>query len=248
MRDRGVSRRLACPVCLGVTMQKVSIARDQQRGAEPLVLDHCTRCGGAWFEEGEVAQLARHRRATLRVGTPAMPAAPPCHKCRTPLPRDAERCEACGRQNVLLCPVCSSRMDRAECAGRVLDACGRCRGVWFDHAELDHVWTISVRGATVRWKERHDVAPSSTIGNVGAGLADGLLYSPELVFYGARAAGHVAAAGVEGAGHLVAGAGEAITSGAAAEAASAAVDIAGDAAAGVFEVIAEIIGSIFDGI
>ena len=252
MPERGpLVRRLPCPVCLGVALEKVSIARVERRNAGALVLDHCTRCGGVWFEEGEIPVLARHSRATLlsRVGARETSPMPPCHGCDTPLARGAARCQACGRSNVLSCPACQSPMRRAERRGLVLDACERCHGVWFDHAELEHVWTLSVEESEARWREEHrqDLARNAgrrkasrgavTAGDVGGAMIEGLAYTPDLFFHGASAVGHAAA-----------GAGEAIVSGAAAEAATAAVEIAGDAAAGVFEVIAEIIGSIFDGL
>ena len=50
MRDDGV--RLECPVCLGVKLAKLEPSPDA-----PLVLDYCTRCGGIWFDEGEVPRL-----------------------------------------------------------------------------------------------------------------------------------------------------------------------------------------------
>jgi Zn-finger nucleic acid-binding protein len=224
-------------------MEKVSIARVEKRRAGALVLDHCTRCGGVWFEEGEVEELARHRRETLlaHMGTRDPVRVAPCHQCRAPLSRTAVHCDACGRPNELPCPRCEEPMRRVECGRLVLDACERCRGVWFDHEELEYVWRISVRDAAERhpsagqWK-RKATRGSTTADVAGGAFFDGLFYSPELMFYGTDAAVRLAMS-----------AGEGIASGAAAEAMVAAVEIVGDASAGVFDVIADIIGSIFDG-
>jgi Zn-finger nucleic acid-binding protein len=42
----------SCPVCLGATLQKSTI-----RDNAPLTLDYCKRCGGIWFDHGEVQRL-----------------------------------------------------------------------------------------------------------------------------------------------------------------------------------------------
>ena len=49
---RELEARYPCPVCLGVAMTKTPIGRD---GA--LVLDHCARCGGVWFDAGELPDV-----------------------------------------------------------------------------------------------------------------------------------------------------------------------------------------------
>ena len=79
--------RLPCPVCL-IAMDKAQVKGRQGF----LVLDHCNRCGGIWFERGEVQQLAARDPSALwsevapRTDIPL----PPCHNCQSPLDRDAE--------------------------------------------------------------------------------------------------------------------------------------------------------------
>lgn len=79
--------RYPCPVCLGAKLEKVVVA-------DGLTLDHCPRCGGVWFEAGEVQRLRRTDAAALwreivqRDGVHAMQ----CHSCRTHMPRTDTSC------------------------------------------------------------------------------------------------------------------------------------------------------------
>jgi Zn-finger nucleic acid-binding protein len=52
--------RYPCPVCLGLPLEKLSIAE-----ASGLVLDYCRRCGGIWFDETEVDALRATKRGAL---------------------------------------------------------------------------------------------------------------------------------------------------------------------------------------
>ena len=256
--SHALETRFPCPVCLGVKMQKVVVADTLATSGQPggpLTLDHCTRCGGVWFERGEVQRLAGHKSDVLHAHISRRSEAPkpPCHKCRTPLSRDAVTCAACGRDNLLHCPACQCAMRRAQIDGLALDACDRCHGIWFDYAELEQIWSQSLREATERWRATHR-RPGSEVVADGAGLLlESMFWAPNLVFYGAHAAGQVVVAGAEAAGGAIAGAGEILASGgvsgvagASAEAATAAVEIAGDAAGSIFATIAEIIAGIFE--
>ena len=81
--------RWPCPVCLGVRMAKTPVA-----GAGDLLLDHCPRCGGVWFELGEVSRLrtARVRPLWTRIQPDRKPARMRCHSCGASLSRHDERC------------------------------------------------------------------------------------------------------------------------------------------------------------
>jgi Zn-finger nucleic acid-binding protein len=228
--------RLPCPVCLGVAMQKTTA-----RGVSTAVtLDVCPRCGGIWFERGEARELARQSPESLWTQVPrrTAPVRPPCHGCGAPLDRDAERCAACGQRNVLRCPMCDLEMDRRTQGGIVLDVCRRCEGVWFDHAELTELWRLSALAWSARAKEPGRGGAAAEV--AGEALLHTLFWAPDLVVHGAAAATHVAGAAVQSLGSLA-------SSGAAAEAATHAIDAAGGVAEGVFSLIADIIGGLFDG-
>src|SRR6187551_3089042 len=123
--------RYPCPVCLGVKMEKVELPGG-------LILDHCARCGGVWFEMGEVQQLRKTepaelwRRIAQREGVHSMQ----CHSCSTHLARTEARCPSCDWKVELDCPVCAKKMEVAEQGNLRLDFCRTCKGVWFDHDEL----------------------------------------------------------------------------------------------------------------
>jgi Zn-finger nucleic acid-binding protein len=224
--------RLPCPVCLGVMMEKVHVGQ----GAGRLTLDHCTRCGGAWFEKGEPQHLARFTPADLAKVIPPRQqlAVTPCHGCFTPLHRDAEKCVVCGAANELRCPACDKTMQRATHAGVTLDVCARCKGVWFDHAELRSVWSLAV--ARLDPKRGSRAGDALAVG--GDVLLESLFWAPGLTI-------HAGAAVVQGIGSA-AGALGSVSAEGAAHAALAGAEAVGGAAEGVFSFIMELIASIFD--
>lgn len=187
-----------------------------------LTLDYCPRCGGLWFDRGEVALLARRDPTAIQRFAPQRNdrIRPPCPNCLTPLDRDAERCRVCGHRNVLGCPVCDRPMERRAHAGLVLDVCRHCHGVWFDNAELSAVWRISLASVSAGPRSRG----SDAIALGGDALLDAAFWAPDLVFDGGLAVG-------EAVGHLAGPAAEAV----------------GHAAEGVFSFVLEILAGLFDG-
>ena len=228
--------RWPCPVCLGVAMQKTTV----RSGGASVTLDVCPRCGGVWFERGEARLLARHEPSALWQEVPQRsdPVRPPCHGCGAPTDRDAERCAACGHRNLLRCPICDVEMERRTHAGLVLDLCRSCEGVWFDHAELTAIWQLNLAAATQRagTTRGRGADLAATGGDV---LLNALFWTPDLVIYGAAAATRAAAGAAQSIGSVGVGG--------AAEAATSAAGVVGEAAEGVFSMIADIIGGLFDG-
>lgn len=212
-----IETRWPCPVCVGVAMEKAQLGGK----AGGLTIDYCPRCGGLWFDRGEVGQLAQRAPAVIRefVTERVDRVRPPCQSCLAPLDRDAEKCPACGHRNVLDCPVCDRPMERRPHAGLVLDLCTKCHGVWFDNAELSAIWRMNVAAATTRARSgrRGRGAEAASVG--GDVLLSAMFWTPDLVLYGGMAAGH---------------------------AAGAAAEVVGSAAEGVFATIMEIISGLFE--
>jgi Zn-finger nucleic acid-binding protein len=233
---RTMETRWPCPVCLGAKMEK----RTARGLSTAVTLDVCMRCGGIWFERGEMRQLAAQSPESLWCEVPRRTETvrPPCHGCGAPLHRDAERCAVCGRRNVLHCPRCDLQMERRAQGDLMLDLCRRCDGVWFDHVELEGLWRLSLLAATARIH-----TPSQGAGSAaGNAIVESLVYAPDLVVHGASAAVQVTSAAVESIGSAaLGGAAEAGV-----HAAGAAAELIGHAAEGVFTLIAEIIGGLFD--
>jgi len=226
--------RYPCPVCLGRMLDKVKVGKNA-----PVEVDHCRRCGGVWLEHGEIPLLRQNPPAALwseiarRLSKPSTP----CHDCHAPFDRNLEACPACGWKNVIDCPVCDRPMQREAMGGVHLDVCRSCKGVWFDHHELEAVWKAQAGMALERRRE------GSRLANAGEDAGDVLLaslwYAPDLTFYAAYGAAQGASGLVHAAGavpDLVA---------AAPEAAVHMVGAAGEAAGGVFDVIAGILEAIF---
>jgi Zn-finger nucleic acid-binding protein len=233
--------RYSCPVCLGATLEKVRLELPGTEGkkgsAPPLVLDHCPRCGGVWFEHGEVQQLRRVDPAELwtKIVKRSEAHRMQCHNCAALVARNETRCSTCGWNAQLDCPVCERKMDIVSHGDLRLDVCKRCKGVWFDHDELADVWEIEVN-AMVQQKR-------GAIGDAGVGslvLLDALTYDPFLTYYGLHAAGYA----IGGAAEVLSRAPDAIAN--APEAIAGLADAAGDVASSVFETIVDIISGLFN--
>lgn len=215
--------RWPCPVCLGVRMDKAVV------GPERVRLDHCRRCGGVWFQAGEVHHLRREAPERVWAHIPQRATTPrtACHSCHALYERTLDTCPACGRVASFRCPECERRMDRVKRDGHAFDVCRNCKGVWFDHHEIASIWTMAI-AASLATKSALPAAASNDAGF----LLDALLFAPDLAVVPLHIAGEVASAAVEVAGH-------------APETMVAAVEVVGDAAGSVFSTIAEILDGIF---
>ncbi len=222
--------RYACPVCLGATMVKLQFA-----SASGLQLDHCQRCGGIWFDAGEVSQLrgcrpqALWRQVVLRDDAYHMT----CHACTGRMPRNADACPVCDWPNILDCPVCSKPLRPLAYQGLKLDVCAACKGVWFDQIELAELWNLQLASLA---SSPHASDSTHTAGDTAGMFVDVMIFSSGLVDTGVEAAIH----GGEAVVHITA---EVISN--APNVAGAAAEGAGEVASTFFETIAEIIGGIF---
>lgn len=232
--------RYPCPVCLGVTLAKVRIrlpAATRTSKSLELVLDHCARCGGVWFEHGEVQQLRRIDPQELwalivrRSETHRMQ----CHNCHAYIERSQRNCSACGWRVKLDCPVCQRAMEQVQHDGINLDICRKCKGVWFDHEELESIWKLQVRSLV---KDRRGALDDAGVGSLV--LLDALTYDPFLAYYGIHAAGYA----IGGAAEALSHAAPALAN--APEAVGGLMEAAGEVASSVFEAIADIIGGLFN--
>lgn len=214
--------RLPCPVCIGTRMEKVGLVGGATN------VDCCRRCGGVWFEQGEVHRVGRldATRTMRRLGASLDVSRAPCHGCHAPLGRDTDTCPACGHDVHLDCPACRRTMAAVALEDMRLDVCRSCRGVWFDRHEIVAIWSDQVRSILAARRGQSTTTHSNLL------LVDALSYSPDVVFYGIRAAGDLGGS----AGGALAGAADAV---------GAAAEVAGDVAAGVLEVVAGIIGGFF---
>jgi Zn-finger nucleic acid-binding protein len=217
---------------VGVQMTKVALGAPNRT----LLLDHCSRCGGVWFEKGEAGRLALHAPSELWKHIPPTRHVikPPCHGCGTPLARGDAACGACSRANRIACPQCDEETERVAHDGLTLDVCRRCKGVWFDHAEIESIWRLNL----VELGKRRNVSAADDGATV---LLESLMWFPDLAIYGtyAVASGVAEAAGAVADGAVAVGA-EAAGGGV--------IEVVGNAAEGVFGAIADIIGGIFEGL
>ena len=101
---------LNCPVCPGQTLAEAS----PRAG---LTVDHCSSCGGAWLDIGEVYAFIRDGKAAQAALKSAY---------GRPMP-SARVCPRCAR---------AMRAVRLDASGVLIEACPGCGGNWFDKGEL----------------------------------------------------------------------------------------------------------------
>ncbi|MFN2317741.1 MAG: zf-TFIIB domain-containing protein [Gemmatimonadales bacterium] len=229
--------RLPCPVCLGVAMVKVSFGPG---GA--LEIDRCARCAGIWLDHGEIQALRTLPKGSLSAAAAqSLPIVGKgqCHACHTPMDRAAERCGICGRSNLLDCPHCDRPMRVEQASGLRLDVCPTCKGAWFDHHELDAIWSQSFDRALAR--RRLPGRDAALVGaDVGAELLfHSVIFGPDLIYPVAAVGADAVAASAEVLSHLP----EALQG--TPEIAAQTFEAVGEAAGGVFEAVVDIISGIF---
>ena len=223
--------RYPCPVCLGVPMAK------QQFGpSSDLILDHCPRCGGIWFDYGEVQDLRRCRPQALwkQIGARQDAYRMQCHACYAYIERNATACPTCGWQNVIDCPVCVHPLEPITYRDLKLDLCKQCKGVWFDHIELAAIWNLEFSKLTKHRQGTPD-ALSPAQGYDSLFLLEVLSWSPELAVYSADVI-------VQSGQTLITGSAEILQQ--TPEAASSMIEATGELAGSVFEAIAQIIADL----
>ncbi len=76
-------------------------------------IDVCARCGGAWYDRGEISKLTGEREVERMIVD-----------------------YAAGRSDVA-CPRCGATMATRPVGGVTVDVCTDCHGVWFDRDELE---------------------------------------------------------------------------------------------------------------
>lgn len=217
--SRELLGRLACPVCLGVKMEKIRLG-----GQYTVELDVCRRCGGMWFDAGEVARLRTLKPEALWAHVKSSPDdyRMKCHECGASLKRNEERCASCGWVNTLACPSCGKGMTRVAREGLVIDVCRRCRGAWFDNVELAEVWNRQVTAL-----ERRPGARAAPMSDDALVLHALVWTDPTLMYLGAHAvasAAPLAGAVIENTGEL----------------AGSVFDALGSVIAGVFEFLGDL--------
>jgi Zn-finger nucleic acid-binding protein len=226
--------RYPCPVCLGLPMKKIEFQKP------PLTLDSCGRCGGMWFDYGEVNLLKQMnpKLALQKIALREQDFKMQCHQCEAFMDRNAEKCPQCNWKNHLDCPICQKTMDIARIGDIKLDYCKSCKGAWFDNAELAQLWNGRLDRMTQDYKQDNQSALLADDGpNV---FLDVLTYSPHLAFYAAEAAVDLAVHVPE----IAAGAFELAAN--APEVAGSLIEGLGDVAGSIFEVIADILGGLFN--
>jgi Zn-finger nucleic acid-binding protein len=194
-----------------------------------LTLDLCPRCGGIWFDSGELDRLRAGTRFILLDPSLTGIRTARCHGCSAALDRNAERCPACGAPNHLDCPQCDRELKRVEHQQATVDVCAKCRGVWFDRHEIASVWTLALATAL---QGRLAAGGDALSGSPDvASVVDALSYSPDV-------GGLIIEGSVRSATAVLDGLASAPE----------AAGLVAEAAGSVFEVLLSIIGAILEGL
>jgi Zn-finger nucleic acid-binding protein len=150
-----------------------------------------------------------------------------CRRCQALFDRNLEACPVCKTKNQIDCPRCAAPLERREAPGLRIDLCRGCRGSWFDNVELAQIWNLRVDAAGKRGLP----ARSRT--------TDYFLLESVLLF------GDPFLSPLGGA--IGSSAGQALAGADLAGVAADAVESTGSLAGSVFETIAHVIGSLFEG-
>ena len=116
---------MICPACKS---DMIVVERDK------IELDYCGKCGGVWFDSGELEILL----ASLGIGNSNAFLGGVIKGPEAKTPEGARRC-----------PVCSDRMRKSTIGEQpkvLVDACKRGDGLWFDGGELDDLLTQLASG------------------------------------------------------------------------------------------------------
>lgn len=249
--------RYSCPICLGLPMQKLQITR-KHKGVF-LTLDCCKRCGGAWFDQGEVqlSQQITSTKVRQRITQHTSYGQRYCQSCHTLMAGNLTECVECGWHNQIACPVCEKVLQRKQYKHLTLDICQSCQGVWFDQEKLSSLWSDSLLGATKSSEKKapkvsystspnehgyHDVnLISNTVEQVviDGGLEVIIQGSVEAMANTSKLAGGV----VESLAEMTGSALEAV--GELPEAVTVILDVTGEIAGSMTEVLAEVFAGLF---
>ena len=82
-------------------------------GLGEFVLDVCPKCGGAWFDHGEVSKLTGDREIEKLI------------------------IDYAGGASEFACPRCGRSMARRPVGEVTVDVCPNCEGIWMDRGELE---------------------------------------------------------------------------------------------------------------
>jgi Zn-finger nucleic acid-binding protein len=255
--------RLHCPVCLGNPMGKLRLSNLSNVPSDVqgvLVLDHCVRCHGIWFDAEEMVALQSHpqptellsRRGILRSESRTMR----CHSCHGLMDRNVSHCPDCGWQNCIDCPVCQKTMQSVQKNEQSIDQCSTCEGLWLDASEVSFFLQQSKIESITHQPHRNATQNSNLVENIvleaaaptikgdvtRAGLEVGANAVVEVGGAAIREAPYLAEASVKVVGSTVQGL-PAIAE-ASAEAIVTVVEVSGEAAGAIVGIIVQAIGGL----
>lgn len=118
----------------------------RQQHNQRAVIDHCDRCDGSFFDEGEMLALLG-RSADPEIWARS-------NRSRTPSASD------------ISCPRCNNRMQLHPLGHADIDVdidlCAACGGIWLDGGELDAVMKIGARQLAASAKAKADQAKAES--------------------------------------------------------------------------------------
>jgi Zn-finger nucleic acid-binding protein len=120
-----------CPRC-----KKTMKAEYVQKLGPDVRIDVCGKCGGSWFDRGELSQTIEDRRIADRLTEPPIR----------------------GSMSSISCPRCGGRLRARREWDVEVDVCISCGGVWLDHGELEELKAQAVKDLDDEEKRRRKEA------------------------------------------------------------------------------------------
>lgn len=215
-----------CPVCLGVNLSKIKLEETTF-----FTLDVCCRCGGIWFDYGEIKLLQKIKIDTLpkHIDFKHDSFNMNCHSCHSFMNRNVDYCPKCNWKNLLDCPKCKKQMQKTKYSEFTIDYCTPCKGAWFDNIELSEIWNGKLKKHTQQFNSDK---------NSASHFLEIITYDPTILIDTPDILSTIGHLGIESSKNILSSA---------PDLAGDIVESSGELAGTVFEVIAVIIGDIFSG-
>lgn len=107
-------------------------------------IDICSRCGGIWFDKGEISRISMRSSFETRDSSEKIKSALAVLRkrdVRGSLPQTHEGIISSNLKDSgeTPCPACPRVLHTMDYEGVEIDVCSRCRGIWLDHGELEEL-------------------------------------------------------------------------------------------------------------
>lgn len=117
---------MKCPRCQG-ELKEIEY--------EGILVDTCEQCEGEWLDKDEISSINEAREAVFSEE----------EKAKVKGAQKVVTTEVKQLEKQLICPHCNvplMRLNYAYTTGIIIDRCTKCKGIWLDKDELEHIQIV----------------------------------------------------------------------------------------------------------